>query len=74
MLTNFKVSRDGKITLEGKATNSVTMQRFADELGKGKVVKSPVFEAMRQDPKEGLTFRIVSVFRGAPPDEKKPSQ
>jgi Tfp pilus assembly PilM family ATPase len=69
-LTSLKVTGDGKVSLEGKAINPDSMQRFAAALGKGKAIKSPAFEAMHKDPKEGLTFRIVSLFHAAAAEGK----
>jgi len=67
-LTGLKCTADGKINVEGKSRDTDSMQRFARALGEGKVIKSPSFEMMKQDAKEGLTFRIVSRFRApAPP-------
>jgi Tfp pilus assembly protein PilN len=73
-LTSLKVTPDGKVTLEGKAANTDKMQSFADALGRGKAIKSPTFEAMHKDPKEGFTFRIVGAFRTVPTAGNKPSQ
>jgi Tfp pilus assembly PilM family ATPase len=63
MLTRLSVSPDGKVGLEGTALNTVNMQRFALDVGQGVSIKNPAFEAMKQDDKGGLTFRIVGAAR-----------
>ena len=66
-VTGINVSSDGKVAIDGKALDYRTIQRFANSLGEGKAIKTPRFEMMKKDPKEGLTFRLVGLCRAAPP-------
>jgi Tfp pilus assembly PilM family ATPase len=63
MLTRLSVSPDGKVSLEGNALNTVSMQQFALDVGRGISVKYPTFEVMKQDDKGSLSFRIVGASR-----------
>jgi Tfp pilus assembly PilM family ATPase len=71
MLTRLGVSSDGKVSLEGNALNTVSMQQFALDVGRGVSIKYPSFEMMKQDDKGGLTFRIVGAARAAGSAESK---
>lgn len=63
MLTRMGVSSAGRVTLEGNALNTVSMQQFALDVGRGISIKDPAFEVMKQDDKGGLSFRIVGASR-----------
>ncbi|MCW3097139.1 MAG: type pilus assembly protein PilM [Chthonomonadaceae bacterium] len=65
MLTRLSVSPDGKVGIEGNALNTVSMQQFALDVGRGISIKYPTFEIMKQDDKGGLSFRIVGATRAS---------
>jgi hypothetical protein len=63
--TSIHVQPDGKVTIEGEATDTRSMQVFASNLNLGRSIRSPYFEAFRRDAKAGITFRIVGLYRGS---------
>jgi len=60
------VGADGKMTIEGDAINTKTMEQFARNLSESAAIKFPAFDTIHQDDKGGLTFRIAGVTRLAP--------
>jgi Tfp pilus assembly protein PilN len=61
------VGADGKMTLEGDAVNTATMENFASNLGKSVAIKVPTYDIIHQDDKGGLSFKIVGITRTAAP-------
>ena len=62
-LIRLHIDHRGKVTVEGKAQDTHSMQAFAVTLGQGQAVQTPQFEVFRQDLKEGLIFRLVGTCR-----------
>jgi Tfp pilus assembly PilM family ATPase len=62
-VTGIKADSDGKVSIEGEALDTSSMQRFANAINEGRSTRLPYFEMMRRDEKGRLSFRLVAMFR-----------
>jgi Tfp pilus assembly PilM family ATPase len=63
-LTSMQLDKEQRVIIEGRATNTGSVQRFALALARGRSVRSPVFEMMKKDKSGELTFRIACATPG----------
>jgi Tfp pilus assembly PilM family ATPase len=62
-VTSIKITPDGKVTVEGEALDTRSMQTFALSLNLGRAIRTPTFESFKKDDKVGITFRIVGTHK-----------
>jgi len=68
-LTRLQGEGDGKVTVEGRARNSRSLQLLGLMLGQGQAVRLPIIESLREEESGALNFRISASFpkTAAPP-------
>jgi Tfp pilus assembly PilM family ATPase len=69
-VTSLHITPDGKVSVEGKALDTLSIARFVSNLGQGQSVQAPAFEMMKQDADQSLTFRIAGRSHAPAPAAK----
>lgn len=73
-LKTLTFTADGKLSLEGSAASSSSLERFGRELAQGQTVRLPVIESMKRAQTGVLEFRISALVRRAPAQAEKPAE
>lgn len=63
-LHTLQLSPEGKLTLEGNASSTRSLEQFGRELSQGATVRLPVIESMHRGKEADISFRITALVRG----------